>query len=90
MCIRDSLYTDGQSFTSKKYNMHIVDRVGGGDSFASGLIYGYLNGFDRQKALEFAVGASCLKHSIEYDFNLSTPEEVMTLINGDGSGRVVR
>ncbi|PWM15393.1 MAG: 2-dehydro-3-deoxygluconokinase [Clostridia bacterium] len=84
------LYTDGQSFTSKKYNMYIVDRVGGGDSFASGLIYGYLNGFDRQKALEFAVGASCLKHSIEYDFNLSTPEEVMTLINGDGSGRVVR
>lgn len=84
------LYEDGRLYTSRKYTMQIVDRVGGGDSFASGLIYGILNGFDPQKALEFAVGASCLKHSIELDFNLSTVKEVLNLIGGDGSGRVVR
>lgn len=84
------LYCDGNAYVSKKYTMHIVDRVGGGDSFASGLIYGCLNGFDPQKIVEFAAGASCLKHSIEYDFNLTTPEEVFTLISGDGSGRVIR
>lgn len=83
-------YTGGKPYVSKKYTMQIVDRVGGGDSFASGLIYARLNDFDEQKTVEFATGASCLKHSIEYDFNLSTPEEVFTLINGDGSGRVVR
>lgn len=84
------IYADGQTYLSKKYTMQIVDRVGGGDSFASGLIYGFLNDFDNQKALEFATGASCLKHSIEFDFNLSTVDEVMNLINGDGSGRVQR
>lgn len=84
------LYADGQTYLSKKYTMQIVDRVGGGDSFASGLIYACLNDFDNQKALEFATGASCLKHSIEFDFNLSTVDEVMNLINGDGSGRVQR
>lgn len=84
------LYADGQTYLSKKYTMQIVDRVGGGDSFASGLIYACLNDFDNQKAVEFAAGASCLKHSIEFDFNLSTVDEVMNLINGDGSGRVQR
>ncbi len=84
------LYTDGETHMSKKYTMQIVDRVGGGDSFASGLIYAWLNDFDPQTCLEFAVGASCLKHSIEFDFNLSTPEEVFALIKGDGSGRVQR
>ena len=84
------LYTGGQTYLSKKYTMQIVDRVGGGDSFASGLIYACLNDFDNQKAIEFAAGASCLKHSIEFDFNLSTVDEVMNLINGDGSGRVQR
>ena len=83
-------YTGGKAYVSKKYTMQIVDRVGGGDSFASGLIYARLNDFDEQKTVEFAAGASCLKHSIEFDFNLSTPEDVFTLINGDGSGRVVR
>lgn len=83
-------YTGGKAYVSKKYKMHIVDRVGGGDSFASGLIYARLNDFDEQKCVEFAAGASCLKHSIEYDFNLSTPEEVLRLIEGDGSGRVQR
>lgn len=80
----------GQAYVSKKYTMQIVDRVGGGDSFASGLIYACLNGYACQDIVEFAAGASCLKHSIEYDFNLSTPEEVLNLIRGDGSGRVVR
>ena len=84
------LYANGQTYLSRKYTMQIVDRVGGGDSFASGLIYACLNGFDNQKAVEFAAGASCLKHSIEFDFNLSTVDEVMNLINGDGSGRVQR
>lgn len=84
------LYSGGQAYVSKKYTMQIVDRVGGGDSFASGLIYACLNGYDNQDIVEFAAGASCLKHSIEYDFNLSTPEEVLNLIRGDGSGRVVR
>ena len=84
------LYTEGKTYLSKKYTMQIVDRVGGGDPFASGLIYACLNEFDAQKAVEFAAGASCLKHSIEFDFNLSSVEDVMNLINGDGSGRVQR
>lgn len=84
------LYRDDEPYISKRYTMQIVDRVGGGDSFASGLVYGYLNGYDARKMVEFAAGASCLKHSIDYDFNLSTPEEVLNLIHGDGSGRVVR
>lgn len=84
------LYADGRTYLSKKYTMQIVDRVGGGDSFASGLVYACLNDFTPQRAVEFAAGASCLKHSIEFDFNLSTVEEVMNLINGDGSGRVQR
>ncbi len=84
------VFADGKTYLSKKYTMQIVDRVGGGDSFASGLIYACLNDFDNQKAVEFAAGASCLKHSIEFDFNLSTVDEVMNLINGDGSGRVQR
>ncbi|NBI67166.1 sugar kinase [Pseudoflavonifractor sp. 60] len=75
---------------SKKYTIQLVDRVGGGDSFASGLIYGFLNGMSDQETLEYAVAASCLKQTIEFDFNLSTVEEVKTLMNGNGSGRVVR
>ena len=70
---------------------HIVDRVGGGDSFMAGLIYGLLTWpDDQQKALEFAVAASCLKHTIYGDFNRVTVEEVMKLMQGDGSGRVAR
>lgn len=84
------LYTGGNAYFSKKYNVHIVDRVGGGDSFGAGLIYSLLSGFDSQKAIEFAVGASCLKHSIEGDYNLVSVAEVNTLIGGDGSGRVQR
>ena len=70
---------------------HIVDRVGGGDSFMGGLIYGLLTykGED-QKALNFAVAASCLKHTIPGDFNLVSVEEVEKLMGGDASGRVSR
>lgn len=84
------LYTKGQCYHSQRYTIQLVDRVGGGDSFASGLIYGYLNEFDNQKILDFAVAASCLKQSIEFDFNLSSVEEIMRLLSGDGSGRVQR
>ena len=83
---------DGEKFyTSKKYSIQdIVDRVGGGDSFAAGLIYG-LNKYDnKQETLEFAVAASCLKHTIIGDFNRVTVEEVEKLKGGDSSGRVQR
>ena len=63
---------------------------GGGDSFGGGLIYALLNGKDSQSAIEFAVAASCLKHSIETDFNYVSVDEVKTLMMGDGSGRVQR
>ena len=70
---------------------HIVDRVGGGDSFMGGLIYGLLTyTTDDQKALDFAVAASCLKHTIYGDFNQVTVDEVEKLMEGDGSGRVSR
>ena len=76
---------------SRKYEMYdIVDRVGGGDSFAGGLIYGLNVLGDDKQALEFAVAASCLKHSIDGDFNRVTVDEVLKLAKGDGSGRVQR
>jgi 2-dehydro-3-deoxygluconokinase len=84
------LYADGQAFFSKKYALRIVDRVGGGDSFGGGLIYGLTQGMTAQDALEFAVAASALKHSIEGDFNHVSVDEVRKLAEGDGSGRVQR
>ena len=76
---------------SRHYEItHIVDRVGGGDSFAGGLIYGLLEFTSDHEALEFAVAASCLKHSIPGDFNRFTAEEVLSLVRGSGSGRVQR
>ena len=84
------LYEDGQSYFSKEYLMHIVDRVGGGDSFGGGLIYALLNGYDQQKAIDFAVAASCLKHSVEHDFNMCSVAEVESLAGGNASGRVQR
>jgi 2-dehydro-3-deoxygluconokinase len=84
------LYQQGKHYISQKYSMHIVDRVGGGDSFAAGLIYSQLMDMKPQKAIDFAAAASCLKHSIEGDFNLVTVEEVVKLSEGDGSGRVQR
>lgn len=84
------LYTNGEAVFSKKYAMHIVDRVGGGDSFGGGLIYSLLNGYDAQKAIEFAVAASCLKHSIEGDYKMVSVSEVEALAKGNASGRVQR
>lgn len=84
------LYTNGEAVFSKKYAMHIVDRVGGGDSFGGGLIYSLLNGYDAQKTIEFAVAASCLKHSIEGDYNMVSVAEVEALAGGNASGRVQR
>lgn len=82
---------DGENYCfSKEYHLHIVDRVGGGDSFGGGLIYALLSGKDTQAAVEFAVAASALKHSIEGDYNLVTVSEVEKLAGGDGSGRVQR
>ena len=75
---------------SKKYNLHIIDRVGGGDSFGGGLIYSLLTGKSTQDAVEFAVAASALKHSIEGDYNMVTVPEVEKLAGGDGSGRIQR
>ena len=84
------LYINGKAVFSKKYAMHIVDRVGGGDSFGAGLIYSLLNNYEPQKAIEFAVAASCLKHSVEGDYNMVSVKEVETLANGNASGRVQR
>ena len=82
---------DGENYCfSKEYHLHIVDRVGGGDSFGGGLIYALLTGKDTQAAVEFAVAASALKHSIEGDYNLVRISEVEKLAGGDGSGRVQR
>lgn len=81
---------DGESYLSKEYHMQIIDRVGGGDSFAGGLIYGLTHDYKPQDAIEFAVAASCLKHSIEGDYNLVSVDEVKKLAGGDGSGRVQR
>lgn len=82
---------DGENFCfSKEYHLHIVDRVGGGDSFGAGLIYSLLNGKSTQETIEFAVAASALKHSIEGDFNRVAVSEVEKLAGGDASGRVQR
>ncbi len=86
------LWHEGQIYIAPIYDLtHIVDRVGGGDAFVAGLIYG-LNTCqgDAQRALDFAVAASCLKHSIVGDFNLVTVDEVEKLMGGDASGRVSR
>jgi 2-dehydro-3-deoxygluconokinase len=85
------LYNGSDFFVSRRYDItHIVDRVGGGDSFAAGLIYGLHGGLADEEALNFAVAASCLKHSISGDVNLATLDEVKNLMAGDASGRVQR
>ena len=75
---------------SRTYQLEIVDRVGGGDAFAAGIIFGLANGLGEQGSVEFAAAASCLKHSIEGDVNRVSSGEVMALVGGDGSGRVQR
>ena len=86
-----ALLYDGKEYCfSRSYHMHIVDRVGGGDSFGGGLIYAQLMGYSTQESIDFAVAASCLKHSIEGDYNCVTVDEVKSLAGGSGSGRVQR
>jgi 2-dehydro-3-deoxygluconokinase len=77
-------------YRSTRYEIDIVDRVGGGDAFAGGLIYSSLLGKDSRESLEFAVAASCLKQTIPGDFNHVSVGEVQGLIKGGGSGRVQR
>jgi len=84
------LYDGEDYYFSKEYHLHIVDRVGGGDSFGAGLIYALLSGKDSKAAIEFAVAASALKHTIEGDFNRIGVAEIEKLAGGDGSGRVQR
>lgn len=84
------LYDGQQAYFSPTYAVHIVDRVGGGDSFGAGLIYSLLQGKTAQDAVNFAVAASCLKHTIEHDFNLVSVAEVEALAAGNASGRVQR
>lgn len=84
------LWTAEQAVFAPEYLVHIVDRVGGGDSFGGGLIYALASGYDAQAAIDFAVAASCLKHSIEQDFNHVSVAEVKSLAAGNASGRVVR
>ena len=84
------LYTGGEAYFSPTYHIRIVDRVGGGDSFGAGLIYAMLNGKSPQETVSFAAAASCLKHSIEHDFDLVSVSEVEALAAGNASGRVQR
>lgn len=84
------IYDGKEFYHSRKYDIRIVDRVGGGDSFAGGLICGLVEGKNMKDALEFAVAASALKHTIPGDFNLVSRANVETLVNGDASGRVQR
>lgn len=84
------LYDGQEYYFSKKYAVRIVDRVGGGDSFGGGLICAALEGKEPREIIEFAVAASCLKHSIEGDFNMVSKDEVLKLAGGDASGRVQR
>ncbi|MCB5560177.1 sugar kinase [Anaerosalibacter bizertensis] len=84
------IYDGNEFYHSKKYDIRIVDRVGGGYSFASGFIYGLISGKDFKDALEFGVAASALKHTIHGDFNMVSVDEVENLLQGDASGRVQR
>jgi 2-dehydro-3-deoxygluconokinase len=84
------LYRDEKTYFAPAYTVHIVDRVGGGDSFCGALIRCFLEGYEDQEAINFAVAASCLKHSIEHDYNLVSIQEAEALAAGNASGRVQR
>lgn len=84
------LFDGKKAVNSRKYAVHIVDRIGSGDAFAAGLIYGLISGYDSQKTVDFAAAASCLKHSIEGDFNLVSKAEVESLMNNNFTGRIQR
>lgn len=83
-------YREGQAYFSQSYRIHLVDRVGGGDSFGGALIHALLKNSPPQEAIDFAVAASCLKQTIEQDFNHVSEKEVLTLAGGNASGRVQR
>lgn len=84
------LYENGNGVFSKEYSIRIVDRIGAGDALAAGLIYSFLNNYESQRAIDFAVAAACLKHTIEGDYNLVSIEEVQALLAGNGASRVQR
>jgi 2-dehydro-3-deoxygluconokinase len=84
------LYADGKSYFSPEYRLNIVDRIGGGDAFAGGLLYGLIKGKTPQETLDFAVAAGALNHSIEHDFNLVSLEEIEAVAAGHADGRVQR
>lgn len=84
------LFDGKEYYFSKEYDIHIWDRVGGGDSFGAGLIYSLIHGYSGQKTIEFAIAASCLKHTIQGDFNRVSLDEVQSLMNGNATGRVQR
>ena len=85
------LWSGGEAHFARNYLIHLVDRVGGGDSFCGGLIHAMRKWpEDAQQQIEFAVAASCLKQATEYDFNLASEKEVLTLVGGNASGRVQR
>ncbi len=84
------LYDGSEYYFSREYNVHIIDRVGGGDAFAAGLIYALANRLSPQESIEFSTAAGCLKHSVEGDMNHVTATEVQALAAGDGSGRIQR
>ena len=85
------LYDGRNCYTSRKYHLDfIVDRIGGGDAFSAGIVYGLLTGQDLQETTEFAAAASCLKHTIHGDVNLASFDEVLWLLGGDGTGRIQR
>ena len=88
--IRAFLHAEGRGWWSRRYEMHLVDRVGGGDAFAAGFVFSLVRRLAPQEAVEFAAAASCLKHSIERDVNLATEAEVWALVKGNGTGRVQR
>ncbi|MCO5297120.1 MAG: sugar kinase [Fimbriimonadaceae bacterium] len=84
------VFTDGAATFGRWYVIDVVDRVGSGDSFAAGLIFGFLQGMDPREAVEFAAAAGCLAHSVPGDFGVFSREEVESLVKGGGSGRVRR
>ena len=85
-----TLYYEGHTYTSKKYTIDIIDRVGAGDSFSAGIIYGILNNYKPQEIIDFAVALSCLKHTINNDYCTVSLDDVLHLIGGDESGRIKR
>lgn len=84
------LYTGDTAYFSREYAIHLVDRVGGGDSFGAGLLFALGHGMEPQRCIEYAVAASCLKQTMEWDVNLSTRQEIEALADGNGTGRVQR